>query len=193
MGTRNLTCVFHDGKYKLAQYCQWDGYPKGQGLKVLNFLRKVDLAAFIAKLSRCRFADEKELQKLWDSCGAQGKDSVSTEVFEKVKTKHFQIHRDCGADVLTVIMNGEGDLPLNNSINFAYDSLFCEWCYVIDLDKGVFEVHKGFNKKKLGPRARFSDVAHLSDNEYFPVRLKTKFKLAELPMDEVFLKKCGED
>ena len=27
MGTRNLTCVFKDGEYKVAQYGQWDGYP----------------------------------------------------------------------------------------------------------------------------------------------------------------------
>ena len=38
MGTRNLTCVFVNGEYKVAQYCQWDGYPSGQGLTILNFL-----------------------------------------------------------------------------------------------------------------------------------------------------------
>lgn len=26
MGTRNLTVVYIDGKYKVAQYGQWDGY-----------------------------------------------------------------------------------------------------------------------------------------------------------------------
>ena len=28
MGTRNLTAVFMDGEYKVAQYGQWDGYQK---------------------------------------------------------------------------------------------------------------------------------------------------------------------
>ena len=28
MGTRNLTVVYLDGQYKVAQYGQWDGYPK---------------------------------------------------------------------------------------------------------------------------------------------------------------------
>ena len=32
MGTRNLTAVYLDGQYKVAQYGQWDGYPEGQGI-----------------------------------------------------------------------------------------------------------------------------------------------------------------
>ena len=40
MGTRNLTCVIKDGKYRVAQYGQWDGYPEGQGMNILNFLKK---------------------------------------------------------------------------------------------------------------------------------------------------------
>lgn len=31
MGTRNLTAVYLDGEYKIAQYGQWDGYPKDKG------------------------------------------------------------------------------------------------------------------------------------------------------------------
>lgn len=44
MGARNLTAVYLDGQYKVAQYGQWDGYPEGQGITVLTFLRdKMDL------------------------------------------------------------------------------------------------------------------------------------------------------
>lgn len=47
MGTRNLTAVYLDGQYKVAQYGQWDGYPEGQGITVLTFLRdKMDLELF---------------------------------------------------------------------------------------------------------------------------------------------------
>jgi len=38
MGTRNLTMVISDGKTKIAQYGQWDGYPSGQGADILAFL-----------------------------------------------------------------------------------------------------------------------------------------------------------
>ena len=40
MGTRNLTLVKDkEGKTKVAQYGQWDGYPEGQGSTILNFIR----------------------------------------------------------------------------------------------------------------------------------------------------------
>jgi hypothetical protein len=38
MGTRHLIAAKIDGVYKLAQYGQWDGYPDGQGVAVLDFL-----------------------------------------------------------------------------------------------------------------------------------------------------------
>ena len=43
MGTRNLTCIVKDGQYQVAKYCQWDGYPEGQGLKILKYLRSLNL------------------------------------------------------------------------------------------------------------------------------------------------------
>lgn len=39
MGTRHLICVFYQGRFVVAQYGQWDGYPEGQGVKILKFLR----------------------------------------------------------------------------------------------------------------------------------------------------------
>ena len=38
MGTRHMIAVVNNGKYRVAQYGQWDGYPSGQGVGVLGFL-----------------------------------------------------------------------------------------------------------------------------------------------------------
>ncbi|XDG05031.1 hypothetical protein ABKA04_004646 [Annulohypoxylon sp. FPYF3050] len=38
MGTRNLICVRVNRKWVLAKYCQWDGYPTGQGVRLYKFL-----------------------------------------------------------------------------------------------------------------------------------------------------------
>ena len=47
MGTRHLIGVITGGRYKVAQYGQWDGYIKGgQGEAVLEFLKTVDLDIF---------------------------------------------------------------------------------------------------------------------------------------------------
>jgi hypothetical protein len=43
MGTRNSTLIQVDGEYKVAQYCQWDGYPSGQGVGILESLRNSNL------------------------------------------------------------------------------------------------------------------------------------------------------
>ena len=59
MGTRNLTIVYVDGEYKVAQYGQWDGYPEGQGATCLDFLRnKMDEKIFREELHEVVFAKE---------------------------------------------------------------------------------------------------------------------------------------
>ncbi len=59
MGTRNLTCVYLDGKCKVAQYGQWDGYPEGQGVTCLNFLRdEMVEPKFREELRKRQFAPE---------------------------------------------------------------------------------------------------------------------------------------
>jgi len=40
MGTRNLICVFYKGHFVVAQYGSYDGYPDGQGIAVVKFLRR---------------------------------------------------------------------------------------------------------------------------------------------------------
>ena len=53
MGTRHLTAVFLDGKYRVAQYGQWDGYPERAGRNCLNFARTI-----VEKSARAKFADK---------------------------------------------------------------------------------------------------------------------------------------
>lgn len=84
MGTRNLVAVFVDGKYQIAQYGQWDGYPSGQGLTVLKFVRDgLDLQRFLKALENVRFVGEEEYKQKWIDAGADPKEPwVSSEVEE---------------------------------------------------------------------------------------------------------------
>jgi len=59
MGTRNLTMVISGGETKIAQYGQWDGYPRGQGKTCLEFLKANNLDKFKEKLKLLRWETPK--------------------------------------------------------------------------------------------------------------------------------------
>ncbi len=167
MGTRHLTAVVLNGAFRVAQYGQWDGYLSGQGKTILDFISQMDVEKFKENVSKCRFISDEENTKLWEAAGAP-KDSqyVTMEVSENMKKLYPALSRDTGADVLNLIYEGKADM-LQDSISFAGESLFCEFAYVLDLDKGKLEIYLGFNKGKA--RGRFSKMK--VDKEYNPVTL----------------------
>lgn len=186
MGTRNLVCVVLDKQFKVAQYGQWDGYLDGQGKTVIDFIaNKMDLKKFIEALRECRWLTDAEC----DTLGAKPGWSK----------KHPELSRDTCADILALIQDGVIDLRpedgkgmdkvpvkfkpprgLVDSSSFAGDSLFCEYAYVLDMDKKVLEIYKGFNTKKA--KGRFAKCKP-DGPKYKPVTLwqKLSFKDCKAP------------
>lgn len=190
MGTRNLVAVQLNGEYKVAQYGQWDGYPSGQGLTALRFLHGMDRESFIQKLEQNRFLSDDDIKACWVEAGADPEAQfVNMEVSEKFQSLYPHLSRDAGANILQLVAESEAGLGLRNSIEFAKDSLFCEWAYVIDFDKGTFEAYKGFNKEGVEEDARFTGSGR---EEYKAVRLAASWPLSELPDEETFLKTLKE-
>lgn len=195
MGTRFLTAVFADGQYRVAQYGQWDGYPEGAGVNILHFLRdELDERWFRAELKTLHWADPAKLKELSRRFGADEQGFISIDDHDRLKQVFPEFHRDTGEDILRLIQNG-GVLSgaLRNDLDFAGDSLFCEWVYVVDFDERTFEVYKGFNKEPLDATERFVYMKH--DGKYHPVKLSASFWLDGLPSDEAFLEalKDGEE
>lgn len=188
MGTRNLTLVQLNGAYKIAQYGQWDGYPSGNGLIVLNFLKNHDIEVFCDKVKHAHLVTEEEYAKYWLELGVDVKKEklISIGLSEQFKALHPSLDRDMGADILEYVYNHEGKIDLNDSLDFAKDSLFCEWAYVIDLDKNTFEVYEGFNNEELTPNDRFYFNGYKSE-EFYPIRLKKSYELDNLPSEQTFL------
>ena len=189
MGTRNLVAVVLDGEYKIAQYGQWDGYPEGQGVRALEFLRgEGNIDRLRSALGRVRFLDmdgaDAEMVKRFDA--GLGSDE------EKSWFDRF-ISRDLGAEILASVANAADEvIVLKNSLPFAAESLFCEWAYVVDLDKGSFEVFRGFNNAPLAEGERFAFLPLPADHApYFQVRHFYSFVgLDVLPSDAEFLEAC---
>lgn len=135
MGTRNLTMVIRNGKPKIAQYGQWDGYPSGQGIRVLEFLQLMDKDKFNKQLDKCRFANKRTPEHMY--------------------TMRYN-SRDVCAGILEEVYDSQDDrILLVNYDEFIVDGLFCEWAYVIDLDRNVLQVYEGFKNGKLKKDDRF--------------------------------------
>lgn len=195
MGTRHLIAVQIDGEYKIAQYGQWDGYPSGQGTSVLAFISKVmadtaALEAFKSKLRALSWADLDKAQIELDKVGAS-----------LFWANYPWLSRDCGSDVLGMVLESGAPMALKNSTDFAMDSLYCEWAYVIDFDSNTFEVFKGFNKAPAS--GRFAGPVQVGNEGpgtegYGPVQHAMTYPLDQLPSEEEFLsalepKEEGED
>lgn len=166
MGTRNLTAVILNGKHVVAQYGQWDGYPSGQGVTVLNFLKKNDLEAFADKCKKLHFATADELD---------GKTYVDFP----------WMSRDLGAEILQTIMDKDISI-IQDYMYFGANSLMCEWAYVIDLDNRKLEVYKGFNKEPVSENNRFKSFEN-DNEEYKSVSLLHVFDIDDLPSETDFI------
>jgi len=199
MGTRGLTAVILDEKFKVAQYGQWDHYPEGQGATICEFIQnQMDLDKFKQAVRECTWITTEEHKALWAECGADPEaEWVSMDVSNRFGEKYPHLSRDAGGDILKLIQD-EGARKLQDSLDFTADSLFCEYAYVVDLDNEVLEVYKGFNKSKLAAHERFgglTDKATGMDHRtetYHPVKLYRKFSFAiATPYAMTQLSQCG--
>jgi hypothetical protein len=195
MGTRNLTMVISDGKPIVAQYGQWDGYPSGQGTTCLEFLKAHKPDEIKKTFKNVKFINkrkQKEIDTFLNSIGC--KDGwMDMDQAGKYHAAYPFLTRDNGANILNLLFESkERTKWINDNSEFAADGLFCEWAYVIDLDKGTFEVYKGFNQKPLTPKDRFFYLQDKTEHGYSPVKKLTSFSLKKLPTVERFVEKCDK-
>lgn len=139
MGTRHLTAVRLNGEYKIAQYGQYDGYPEGAGVTVLEFVRYIQLKyldKFKEKVSTCHWITEEEISK------------INAEIDAGINWKkvYSQFDRDTGAEILSLVINSNNGIALKSDLEFAFDHLFCEYVWCIDLDENVFGLYVGDDK-----------------------------------------------
>jgi hypothetical protein len=179
MGTRSSVIIFQDGKAK-GYYNQYDGYPEGLGTDIIKELKKVDKAkgwdVFKANCKKVKLVDENKkpsaaIQKKYVENGFYNEKvgSQSTEDW-------YSLLRECqGAAYIPAIMDGKVQ-HMCDGTNFVQSSLFCEYAYVIDLDKMVVEFYRGFQKKPQ-PGNRFGTNV---DDGYYPCA-----KIGQIALDGI--------
>lgn len=185
MGTRGLTVVLDsEGEIRVAQYGQWDHYFEGQGKTVYKFAfehlaTSEGRAKFDEKVKRCEFFSSNDDEN------------------------SFFDNRDLGGKILEEIWQTDlNPIKLVNSFMFGHDSLFCEYAYVVDLKREVFDVYVGFTKpedKITGLWAELTEYVLLralpssGRNGYGSVTRVISFDLNRLPIDaDDFVRKTVE-
>lgn len=176
MGTRYLTVVVNNRKPVIAQTGFFDGDPFSNGLKILRILKKDKEQYIRTQLHRCSTLDEAEYRRFY-------KDYWLDE--EALNKEHPRFWWYDGADLLETLLETDKKPECRFSLEFAYDSLQCEWAYVIDYDLQTFEVYKGWSIVPLQPDERFYNEGK-AQNGYYPVHRAATYCLYELPDEEVF-------
>jgi hypothetical protein len=133
MGTRHLICIYHNGRFAVAQYGHYDGYPSAAGMAVLRFLT---IKANIQRLrDNMHFVPPptKPLGQEGDSRGVAILNDIATAC-EPLERVFF-------------------------TLDFASNGLFCEWAYVVDLDnEGALKVYKGSRDYRGTTAGRFGEA-----------------------------------
>lgn len=185
MSTRSLTVVVKNKEIKVAQYCQTSGYPTVQGLIVLKFLLNSNLSLFSLNVDYL-----STLEDVYSLIIEEQRNGNDIKHVNGIDIRYYisDITIDTGAKILYGILDGS-IRRVKLDTKFANDSLSCEWCYLIDLDKMRFEIYKGFNKKKLSKNDRFYINDDDSPNGYYPVKKIKTYDLYNLPTINSFLER----
>lgn len=205
MGTRHLILVYYKGAYHIAQYGQWDGYPEGQGVKILAFISdpgKVEKLKAAIDDNMLYTPSEKECQE-WERIKKRIEDERRD--IERIQYVNWSmsasklvcptLSRDTGADILEMIANAKEPVPIIKQLDFIYDGLFCEWAYVVDLDKATFEVFAALDDSFKVENDRFAntqDTPHIKHHHVKP-QCSGLWPLNALPTRKEFLKHFAED
>ena len=184
IGTRGAFGVVVDGVEKIG-YCQYDTYPEGHGVENLQWIRSIiergfendarQLALDAKLVDDTVVAEKEDIEKLSAFTNLSVSKQSTDDWYCLTRDTHGQIRLmlDCGY--------------ILDSSNFPYDSLFCEWAYIIDFDKRQFEVYKGFQKDASKIVGRFSHGSISDEDGYAPVTLIAVYSFDDLPSDDDFL------
>jgi len=152
MGTRGYQKVINEvGEVKIQQYNQWDSYPSGLGVEILNFLKTADLKKYKENLNKIPQATDEEL----------------TEVDKNKNWKELYpyLSRDCGGDIHNLIL--EGSVKFVQFIEEEEAKQWCEGFYTINFQTNelICEYHE---------RTKTYSLSELPSEEQFLKDLENK-------------------
>lgn len=179
MGTRGLMAFAHNGEVK-AMYNHWDSYPSGLGEVMQKWMlaQDGDFSVAIERFERLQ-AVQEDSEPTEDQKLALLR-YLNLEVGNRTDGDWYNLLRDTQGNPTEALEAGF----FVDYFKFGEDSLFCEFAYVVDLDREVLEVYKGWQttahdagRWAQGP-SRTLDYG--SRNTYYPIKLIETYSLADL-------------
>jgi len=188
MGTRGAIGLFKGGKGKIT-YNHFDSYPGGVGKDILKEIKGFSVEQMKKAFDNIKLIGDseskptkEEIKEYQEYSNAKVGESMDNT---KINT-YYQLLRELQG-TLKPYIEGEVKIMIDNE-NFLKDSLFCEYAYIVNLDKEVLEVWVGFQKEPQENRYKITK----SDGGYFNCKLVKEYPLNKLPTEKQFLKDLAE-
>jgi hypothetical protein len=188
-----LTCVYHRGRFVVAQYCHGDttqhssvlGTQGGedQGMEILKFLWEPgNIERLREGLQHIATLTKEGRQQLANSIYHDEYHHEYATPIVKMHRMHNHwpsLSRGTGAGILKLIARATAEkhtyVPIWLWPDANEDYM---WAYVVDLDQNTFEVFEGTETKQEASTTRFNDVG--GDDATVPALLKS-FSFSQLP------------
>lgn len=187
MGTRGFVGFAVGGELKIA-YNHWDSYPSGLGLDVLRWLR----GELTAEKDGIVGAWRTQIEALTTVPDRGPTDEERTRLIEfrddnvggplnDPRDEWYKLLRHTQGKPGAILKSGFYE----DAGDFARNSLFCEYGYLVDLDNERLETYEGF---QTGPvtSGRWAGLGPDEDG-YYPVRLRMRSAFDALPADREFV------
>ena len=124
MGTRHKKMIStKEGDKNVSKYGQCDGYPSGQGVEILKFLRTANLDKYQEEVAILREITEEEIEEV-------------NKIGQGWQNEYPYLSRDCGSNIHQLILDGDVRFV---SLMGDDDNAWIEGFYTIDFQKGTFE------------------------------------------------------
>lgn len=184
-----LVAIVNNGKIRISKYLTVFGSPSETGIELLDFCQNNNLTLLkdkTAKLEICSDDEYRESIRKLHELRRKSKDSLSNEEEEEYKQLKKINNERTSAMFLNNILSLEGNtITAKNDIKYAYDSLRCDWGYLINFDNNKLEVYKGKNFECLTEKDRF--YGDKQENGFYGIKLVNSFDLSNLPSYQDFI------
>jgi hypothetical protein len=106
---------------------------------------------------------------------------------KKLGTVNMRVGNQSEADWYCLLREAQGSLVkaievgvMVDGQEFLKDSLFCEWAYILDIDRGKLEVYRGFQSSGEKEMVTRADGSTYEQTKYDPVKLLIEVDVKDL-------------